>query len=344
MKRFTGFITSASLILILSLSLSLLSSCTTGDSGKKPSTGAVNELLIVTNDKTQWEGALGDTLRAFFAANLVGLSQPEPAFDMVNIADENLSEIFIKFHNIFIADINPQITEAKTESNFNLWAEPQRVIKVSAPDLLSFYHEFNLKKDGILKQFDDLERQRTLHINQLDMDYKMSNTVRSKFGISLPFPEGFYVAKEAPDFMWLRYTLAKAKRDVELGIMIYSMDYNDTVVFNPRHILQWRNTLTREHIPGPSPNSFMKVAGEFIPPVFDTITDFPGGYTIETRGLWEVENDFMGGPFISYTFTDPAHKRVITLDGYVFNPNEEKKNFLRQLEAIFFSLKFAEQQ
>ena len=122
------------------------------------------------------------------------------------------------------------------------------------------------------------------------------------------------------------------------------MDYKDTIVFNPKHIIQWRNTLTLEHIPGPSPISFMKVAMEFNPPIFDTITDFPGGYAVETRGLWEVENDFMGGPFINYTFVDKANNKVITLDGYVYNPNEDKKNYLRQLEAIFFAAKFTSQQ
>jgi len=125
--------------------------------------------------------------------------------------------------------------------------------------------------------------------------------------------------------------------------MIYSMDYHDTIVFNPKHILRWRNSLTLEYIPGPSPISFMKVANEVIPPVFDTITDFPGGYAVETRGLWEVENDFMGGPFINYTFIDKANNKVITLDGYVYNPNDVKKYYLRELESIFFAAKFNSQ-
>lgn len=322
----------------------LLTSCTLSESGMKPSTGAVNEMLIVTNDKTQWEGALGDSLRAFFSADQVGLSQPEPVFDLVNIADENLGGLFQNYHNIFIVDINPQAAGAVAETNQNLWADPQRVIKVTAPDLPSFYAEFNLKKETFIKLFIDVERQRTLFINKLDLDYELSNTVEKRFGIRLSLPEGFYPAKETADFMWLRYKLTKAKQDVELGIMIYTMDYHDTIVFNPRHIIQWRNAITLEHIPGPSPASFMKVERVFIPPVFDTISDFPGGYAVETRGLWEVENDFMGGPFINYTFVDKATNKVITLDGYVYNPNDVKKNFLRQLEAVFFSAKFTSQQ
>jgi len=310
----------------------------------KRSSGSVNELLIVTNDKDQWEGPLGDTIRAFFSADQVGLSQPEPVFDLLNIADENFSDLFNKFHNIFIVDINPQTAETKSETNQNLWAEPQRVIKITAPDLQSFYSEFNLKKETFIKLYIDLERVRTLGINKLTMDVQLSDILKKKFGISFPLTEGFYVAKESKDFIWIRHKMTKAKRDMEISIMVYSMDYQDTIVFNPKHILQWRNTVTLEYIPGPSPLSFMKVAREFKPPIFDTITDFPGGYAVETRGLWEVENDFMGGPFINYTFVNKANNKVITLDGYVFNPNDDKKNFLRQLEAMFFATKFTSQE
>jgi hypothetical protein len=53
-----------------------------------------------------------------------------------------------------------------------------------------------------------------------------------------------------------------------------------------------------------------------------------------------VHNDFMGGPFISYTFVDPSLERVITLDGYVYNPGDLKRNFIRQMEAIFHTISF----
>jgi len=320
--------------------ISFLSSCTLSDSGMKRSIGSINELLIITNDKAQWEGQLGDTIRAFFSAEQPGLPQPEPIFNLVNIADKNLNDLFKKYHNIFIVDINPEATSTISETKEDLWSEPQRIIKIIAPDLPSFYSEFNLKKETYLQLFIDVERERTLTINKMSVDMKVCRKVENKFGVFLPLPGGFYIAKEAGDFMWIRHKITKARHDVELSIMIYSMDYNDTIVFDPRHIMQWRNTLTLEYVPGPSPLSFMKVATENIPPIFDTITNFPGGYAVESRGLWEVENDFMGGPFISYTFVEQANNKVITLDGYVYNPNDVKKNYIRQLEAIFFATKF----
>jgi hypothetical protein len=334
---------SISALAVVLLTAVMLSCTNSPGTGINPSTGKVNELLIVTNDKTQWETELGDTLRAFFAGPQIGLPQPEPIFSLMNVADENFSDIFQKFHTIFIVDINPQATETISESSRDSWSQPQRVIRVTAPDLPSFYIEFNRKKDSFMKLFVDLERQRTLTINQLAEDPVLSGKVREKFGINLPLPEGFYIAKESLDFMWLRHTVTKVKQDVELGIMIYSADYKDTVVFNPKHILKWRNMITLEHIPGPSALSYMVVAQDDMAPVVDTITDFPGGYAVETRGIWKVENDFMGGPFINYTTIDQAKNKVLTLDGYIYYPNQDKGGYLRQLEAIFFATTFGQE-
>lgn len=324
--------------------LLLLASCNFGKSGVVPSTGSVDELLVVTNDKTQWAGALGDTLRAFFAAEQPGFSQPEPMFDLLNIGDKNFKDLFKKFHNIFIADINPQVTQTTSESFQNLWASPQRVIKITAPDLPSFYKEFDLKKKSYLQLFIDMERIKALSTDKMTIDYGLSDTIAKTFGIKIPIPEGFYLAKQGPEFMWFRYNATKVRQELELGILIYAMDYQNAVVFNPRHIMRWRNSITLQYIPGPSPTSYMKVADEVIPPIFDTITNFPGGYAIETRGLWEVANDFMGGPFLSYTFIDKATNKVITLDGYIYNPNNVKKYYMRELEAIFFATKFIDQK
>jgi hypothetical protein len=88
----------------------------------------------------------------------------------------------------------------------------------------------------------------------------------------------------------------------------------------------------------------MKVADKYVEPVAVYAPDFPMEYAIEVRGLWDLENDFMGGPFISYTFLDEKNNRVVTLDGYIYYPNETKRTHLRELEAIFHSLKMIEEE
>lgn len=45
-----------------------------------------------------------------------------------------------------------------------------------------------------------------------------------------------------------------------------------------------------------------------------------GRLWIELRGFWDVKNDFMGGPFVSYTTVDTTTDRVFTVDCYVYSP------------------------
>ena len=61
------------------------------------------------------------------------------------------------------------------------------------------------------------------------------------------------------------------------------------------------------------------------------------------RGMWRVVNDFMGGPFVSYTFADNRTGNLVTVEGYYYEPNQKKRNQLLQLEAIAYSLQFTEE-
>ena len=63
------------------------------------------------------------------------------------------------------------------------------------------------------------------------------------------------------------------------------------------------------------------------PPVFeDEYTAF-----LDSGDLVEFG---MGGPFLTYTFYDQPSGRIYIIDGMVFAPGYNKREFLRQLEVI----------
>lgn len=321
------------------ISVLLLTGCFSGGSGKTRSTGETNTILVVTNNKDQWNSEIGEIIRSFFGQELPGLPQPEPMFGFLNIADENLNDVYQRYHNIFIVDIDPAWGEPLVETHKDLWAYPQRVIKITAAHLEDFRFKFNEQRAAYLDFFNELERERILRNFKMAQDLGITRQLGETFGIYLEIPGGFFIAEKDKDFMWLRHTVTKVKQDVELGILIYRQDYLDTVVFNEDHIIALRNQVTMKYVSGPSKGSYMKVADEFFDPITGYAEDFPASYAIETRGLWDLENDFMGGPFISYTVLDETTGKVITLDGYVYYPNQPKRDYIRELEAIFHSLK-----
>jgi len=52
----------------------------------------------------------------------------------------------------------------------------------------------------------------------------------------------------------------------------------------------------------------------------------------------------MGGPFVSVSTLDAARKRVLTVEGYIYSPRNAKRNYLRQVEAMVYSLSFPDQK
>ena len=47
----------------------------------------------------------------------------------------------------------------------------------------------------------------------------------------------------------------------------------------------------------------------------------------------------MGGPFVSLSTVDEERKELITVEGFVYAPQFNKRDYLRELEAILFSLR-----
>ncbi len=328
-------------MVLLGLSAMLMLSCD-AEVRTDRSTGKTNEILIVTNTKTQWEGQTGYVVRKFFEQPLAGLPQPEPMFHLFNIAQKDFNKVFKSQHNILIIDIDKKYSEALVETRHNHWTSPQRVIKIGAPDTASFRQVFDEHKSAFLEAYNELEIERTNEQFKMARSVKLQNIIEKKFGFTMQIPGGFVVAAEDDNFLWLRQNMQKVKQDVELGIIIHTVPYVDTNAFAENEILILRDSLTSMFIEGPSIGSYMVISRDFVPPSFKRMDDFNGNFAVETRGIWMVQNDFMGGPFISFTFVDPKLERVITLDAYVYNPSDLKRNFIRQMEAIFYTISFGE--
>ena len=86
-------------------------------------------------------------------------------------------------------------------------------------------------------------------------------------------------------------------------VFIHSEPYVSTDQLSLEHVLRRRDAVTK-HVQGPTPGSFMATERRFIPAYEEM--EFDGHFALEVRGLWKMENDFMGGPFYSLTVVDEA--------------------------------------
>ena len=76
-----------------------------------------------------------------------------------------------------------------------------------------------------------------------------------------------------------------------------------------------------------------------MPVVWPSLRKVVDGQRLEVRGLWELHNGFMGGPFVSYVQVDSTARQVVVCEGFVFSPNSAKRDLLRSVEASLRTLR-----
>ncbi len=325
------FKTSASLLILFSL----FSCNEITKVSEQASTGGLNEILIATNQVQQWEGEIGDSIRANFTRTMLLLPIPEPQFKLVNIPESSITRpVFKKHHNIFIVNIDPKFKEAFVESKKDLWAKPQMIIKINAPNI----HEFLISFEEIRENAFDLyiENERARISKSYSSKFKNVNIgrkLKKNFHLNMNIPKGYSIAFIDTTKAWIRKETAANSMD----ILIYVQDYQSTNDFNPNKIKQRRNGFTSLNIPGSNVGTYQVISDEYLEPIFTELS-FNELFAVETRGLWRIEGDFMGGPFISYTFVDEKRKKLITLDGFMYAPKQRKAELMRELEAMLWSV------
>ena len=88
----------------------------------------------------------------------------------------------------------------------------------------------------------------------------------------------------------------------------------------------------KANVPGMFEGTYMTTS-QAIPPTTRPLR-YRGRDFMETRGFWEVEGDFMGGPFVSNSMVDTVNNRLVTAFAYVYGGKNDKKTLLWQLEAM----------
>ncbi len=325
-------------ILLVIFSEFLLSSCSERpeDNTKPHSIGNTSEIMVVVQNESQWENQIGKAIRNYFGAYQYGLPQAEPIYKLSHVKASSFNNLFQKYRNILIIDIDKNAKISKVIKSRDYWAHPQRIFKIISPSTADFVKIFNKNAPMMMQKFNETERARILSILRPENDLKIIEKVIKQFGLKMVVPQGFYVAKIQPGFMWIR----KQAISYNQGLMFFSVPYKDTLQFSLNSIMARTDEYLKKYIPGPTEGSYMTTDHKFVLPKADVVIDFPLGYTVEIRGLWRVEHDFMGGPFVSYTFVDKRKNEIVTIFGYVYQPSKNKRDLLLQVESLIYSAKF----
>ncbi len=338
-----NFFTRPVILGVWAVLLLALSGCGTVERPSKPSaSGRAGELLVVMEQRF-WEDRLGPAMREVFRAPVPMLPQIEPMFHVVHVDKRNFSRIFETHRHIFMVEIDQGLESPTIEITRDVFSYPQLVVRVTAPDQASVVRIIENNRQEFYDRYLAVERVRLINAYQRMQRPASQRAVREMFDLEMVIPEGYFVASTGEDFIWLRKTATNEEFDQ--AVMIWTLDYTDPEVdFDTKTIWARRDSITRQYIPGQFPGTYMTTYNRdpYLPPDTREI-DFNGKYAIEARSLWRVEGDFMGGPFVTITFVDEQTNRLFMIDGWVFAPKYDKRDYMRQVEAIMWSARLLPQ-
>lgn len=297
-----------------------------------PVSGRSGEVLVVA-DKECWENHAGALIRQMMSTPYPQLPQFEPVFDIVPIPESSFTDFLLQHRNVMIAEVSENYQEASMVIERDRYADSQIIVRLRAADDSSMTRLLEANRDSILMLFEVAEINRITAANRAHRDINLSDKVRARHGISLIIPEGYNIAGEDSLLTWLKQETGA----VITGIVIYEYPYTGTGVLNLSSLVTRRDMMVRL-IHGEVPGSYMATEKEFSPEIRDLMLHGQQPVT-EMRGLWRMENGIsMGGPFIGVSMVDTSRDRIVTAEGFVFAAGQKKREYMRQVGAIVYSL------
>lgn len=299
------------------------------------SIGPLNSITVVI-DNDMWKGKVGDKVREHFAAPAIGLTWNEPLFTINPIPNQvfsgsirnSRSILYVKKDTVSVAHIKK-----------NMHSRPQRVGVVKGTT-----------EEEIMQFIDDKAAEMIIAFKEVELEEEQKRFTRSlnketvlkeEFGITLNIPSAYKSSKQEDNFVWIDRQILKGN----MNIIAYELPSNyfksdSTLV---KDIIRMRDSIGKKYIPGPDvPNktTHMRTEPAFSPYV--SATEVSGISAVEVRGVWDIKNYPMAGPFITYIINDKENDRKLVIEGFTFAPSTDKRDFMFQLEAIIKTLRFQE--
>ncbi|PCJ27207.1 MAG: hypothetical protein COA97_04375 [Flavobacteriales bacterium] len=323
--------------LIISTIFIALISCDEINERVLPScTGNSGDLLVVV-DSFYYSHQTGEAIRQIFSQEQVGLPQREPLFNLIQVPHRSFARIFHATRNIIMVNIDPK-SKIKLTVRKEVWSESQLVVSITAPTDEIAAKTITKNAAVLLDYFNDIELSRLQAKYKVNSRSKNALYLNKKFELSLNLDELYFIAKETDDFIWLRKEKNVGGHPVSQGIIIYTYPYVSDSTFEIKNLVAKRNYYTKKHVTGAREGSYMISYHEYIPAQKEISLN--GVYVNELRGLWHIKGGFMGGPFINYSLVDEQKNRVVCIDGYVYAPKFDKREFLREQEALIKTITF----
>ena len=318
--------------------------------------GKPGEIILVM-DSVQWDGELGAAMRKTLNTEGPGLGRPEPLFYVRYIEPTLFNSVLNKTKNvILVATLDSKTKGGSVVRNFmtpnyiqenpdkfiisqkDIYASGQEVLYLFSATEQELVTRVNNNKEVIRNFFNQKEKERLIASMYVAKENTgVSNRMLEEHDFMLRLPVGYRLEANESDFVWFR-----SPGEIDKNIFVYQTMYDSDEAFESKNIIGLRNQITGQHIfeDPAKPNSYVTTDTVNIPTVYRSVK-FYKKYSKEIRGIWKANNLSMGGPFLSYIFVDEATNRLYYIEGFVVAPGKNKREPMRELEAILSTFRTA---
>lgn len=311
--------------LLLLTAIVALCSCSGGPQSLLPKSGGrPYEVLLVASDRRC--AAVVDSV---LTQDMPSLPQREPMFDVSLIDTTRFNQTTRLARCIVIVTVNPAVfTSTRIRYEKNVWARPQLVVYVNTPSASQLSQYMAKAGHRLTSLLTRAEINTAISTLRAGSNRKAESSIRHMFGWNMLIPAEMKAGKTGRNFIWL----SDNRPDRMRNICVYS--YGGTTL-DAHRALAARDSVMRLNIPGELDGMYMQTTPGSVTAGLATED---GRTVMISRGLWEMRNDAMGGPFVSYSVVDSANSRIIVAEAFVYAPGTNKRNLIRSAEAALYTL------
>ena len=293
--------------------------------------GLPYEMLVVMPDD-QWERPLGRAVFNVLDTDVPGLPQSERSFRITRVDPSGFnSNMFRIMRNVIKVDIQNIYTQPKLKFARNVYSYPQMIMTLQAPDEESLAKYVEDNAQSIIDFFTRSEMNREIENLREQHNPDVSRLAKEILDVDVWVPWEVNKYKKGKDFLWASTNTGKK----DMSIVLYSYPYTDKNTFTLEYFLNKRDSVMKVNIPGGPEGSYMTTQRDY---VYVKDATVHGKYAQVARGLWRVQGDRMGGPFVSHSRVDEVNGRVIVAEAFVYAPESLKRDLIRRMEAALYTV------
>ncbi len=299
--------------------------------------GLPYEMLVVMDDD-QWDRPLGRAVFNVLDSDVPGLPQSERSFRISRVEPDGFnSNMFRIMRNVIKVDIQNIYTQPKFKFARNVYSYPQMIMSLQAPDEESLTEYINNNQQSIIDFFTKAEMNREIENLRERHNPEVSRLAEEILDVDIWVPWELNKFKKGKDFLWASTNVGKK----DMNLVLYSYPYTDKNTFTLDYFLQKRDSVMKANIPGGPKGSYMTTNHDYVYVEDGTVR---GKYAQIARGLWRIQGDRMGGPFVSHSRVDEANGRVVVAEAFIYAPESLKRDLLRRMEAALYTLQLPQQE